>query len=805
MSMVALQPAPAHADTVTILECTEDHRATKRIRLGPGATGTVIDGYDAGTWFMAREVPVNSFDDLAALLQQHSANPKAFVIRGAASGAWSLEFPVRRTSISKPMQPAAFRAQPRRWLAIDMDKVPMPAGTDPVSDPDDAIEYLRGQLPDEFQEASCWWQFTSGQGFKGDTLNARLWFWLDRPLNDVQLRTWARERDHIDAALYNAAEPHYIAAPILGPGVRDPLPRRSGVHRGETDEVMLRLPEREEMAAREWTRQLAADGGTEVALHEVVDYLNAIPNDDLAYDEWLSVGSKVKAAVGDAGEDAFVEWSARSKKHDDDVARRKYRSLQGGGSPLALYLMARDHGYTFDHIFDLGAIRVNALNRANRSASAGAPELQEEDEDWEMEDPIAPAQPITQEEEPNRSVLIETATNAFPEPVGLLRDIRDHIVASAIYPQPELALAASLAIVGTAMGRRYTFGSNIRANLYLLGIAPSGSGKGHVLGQVEQILEDAKLGNCLGGMAPASGAAVNSRIVDHPVTIYAIDEFGMFLKAALDSKAPPHMREVVNVWTQLYTKSAGRYSEKDRADRKAAAPRVVQHPHLTVFGVTAETHVWSGLNTAALTDGSIARFMVFESREDYPYPVFEPKSGATPPGIAAALRTVYDRGGDPNAGNLAGVNAETAPSMRPVSSVLAAEAMFREAMVWEWQNRKKHAASGMASIYGRFVEQAKKLAFIHAVGRDPYRATVEEIDAQWGLDLASMLIDHVVRRASENVAENEQERRVKTVLKLIREAPGGKLPMNELTRRTQGISTRDRRDIIDVLAQSGQI
>ena len=223
---------PSPLDTITILECTEDHRATKRIRLGPGATGTVIDGYDAGTWFMAREVPVNSFDDLAALLQLHSANPKAFVIRGAASGAWSLEFPVRRTSISKPMQPAAFRAQPRRWLAIDMDKVPMPAGTDPVSDPDDAIEYLRGRLPDEFQEASCWWQFTSGQGFKGDTLNARLWFWLDRPLNDVQLRTWAREQEHIDAALYNAAEPHYIAAPVLGPGVRDPLPRRSGVYRG---------------------------------------------------------------------------------------------------------------------------------------------------------------------------------------------------------------------------------------------------------------------------------------------------------------------------------------------------------------------------------------------------------------------------------------------------------------------------------------------------------------------------------------------------------------------------------------------
>jgi hypothetical protein len=512
----------------------------------------------------------------------------------------------------------------------------------------------------------------------------------------------------------------------------------------------------------------------------------------------------VKSAIGDAGEDAFVAWSEQSRKHDDAVARRKYRSLKGDGNPLGLFFMARDHGYTFDHIFNLTAIIESGM--AKRAAS---PARQVEDEDWEMPDPTPSDAPPPEDDQPEQSVLATPITHhgraPLPEPVGLLKDIKDHILASSMYPQPELALAAALVVVGTAMGRRYTFGKKLRANLYALCIAPSGSGKGHVLDQVEQMLVEAKLENCLGGKEPASGAAVNSRLVDHPVTVYAIDEIGMLLTAIMDRRAPPHVKDVVKTLTELYTKSAGRYAEKDRADRSKAAPRTIQHPHLTVFGVTAETHVWGSINKEAVSDGSLARFMVFESREDYPAPVRHPKDSDIPLGITNALRTVYDRGGDPNAGNLAGVSPESPPNLRMVNASPAATEMFWEATLWEHKNRKRHKASGLSSIYGRFVEQARKLSFIHAIGRDPYRATVEEIDAQWGLEVSAALIEHLVSRINENVAENDQDRTVKRVLQIVVAAGSKGIAVRDLTRKTQWLKMRERREVIDALVAAQQV
>ncbi|WP_377810608.1 PriCT-2 domain-containing protein [Azospirillum sp. A29] len=814
MSVPPTQPV----DTITILECTEDHRATKRIRLGPGATGTVIDGYDAGTWFMAREVPVSNFDDLAALLQEHSANPKAFVIRGASSGAWSLEFPVRRTSISKPMQPAAFRAQPRRWLAIDMDKVPMPAGTDPVSDPDDAIEYLRGQLPDEFQEASCWWQFTSGQGFKGDTLNSRLWFWLDRPLNDVQLRTWAREQDHIDAALYNAAEPHYIAAPILGPGVRDPLPRRSGVYRGETDAVSLRLPEREEMAAREWTRQLAADGGTEVALHEVVDYLNAIPNDDLGYDEWLSVGAKVKAAVGDAGEDAFAEWSARSRKNDDDVARRKYRSLQGGGSPLALYLMARDHGYSFDHIFDLGAIRVNALNRADRNrgaalitvpAGAGAAD----DEDWTMEDPapsawVPPANDASMPPAGAPPLSPPPAEAEEGDPVlppvcydlgGIGGLMVDWINRTARKPQPELAILNVLAALGAVYGRRYKTDTEIRTNLFTLGMVQTGAGKDHSRKLITKLFMSAGLSRLLAGDDVFSGSGLHRVLVERPSCLAQWDEFDELLQRVATEKQSSGIKKKL---LTAYSSSSGAMLGAEYADAKIARVDVME-PHLNLYCTATPDGVFNTLSSKSVVDGFLNRFIVVTARRAARQVKI---ADSTPPDWLVDEMKRHADVRPEGGGNLSGVmttRADIAPRYVVVTTDPAAAEMLDDAE--DWQDEHLSGADPARDLFGRLRENANKVAAIRAISRDPAAPRITAEDAAYGLALVGHSAERLAEHVKQRVADGPREALVKKVRRLIESAGSDGLSMSEFTKRMCDVDPRVRRGILDDLVAAGDV
>src|SRR5690606_40182842 len=116
----------------------------------------------------------------------------------------------------------------RRWLLVDMDAITPAVGIDPAEDPESAIEYLIGLLPDEFADASCWWQWSSSAGLKGDHLSAHLWFWLNRPLGDGDLARWAKFvnakaaaergiRKLVDRQLFTTNQPHYTArAEYLG-------------------------------------------------------------------------------------------------------------------------------------------------------------------------------------------------------------------------------------------------------------------------------------------------------------------------------------------------------------------------------------------------------------------------------------------------------------------------------------------------------------------------------------------------------------------------------------------------------------
>lgn len=76
-----------------------------------------------------------------------------------------------------------------------------------------------------------------------------------------------------------------------------------------------------------------------LSVDEVRAYLADLPNDDLDYDEWVNKAAAVRhEATGRSAEeqklleDAFIEWSSTSKKHQERTARAKYRSFKGRGN-----------------------------------------------------------------------------------------------------------------------------------------------------------------------------------------------------------------------------------------------------------------------------------------------------------------------------------------------------------------------------------------------------------------------------------------------------------------------------------------
>jgi hypothetical protein len=142
-----------------------------------------------------------------------------------------------------------FEDRPRCWVIFDVDRIPVPDHLigDWVDEPDAAVEHVLGLLPEPFRAATCWWSISSSAAIPGpqgrevaSELKLKLAFWLDRPLLGTEVKRWmAAEKAPVDPAVFGAVQLIYLARPTFGPGLHDPVPRRSGIRQGEADTVTV--------------------------------------------------------------------------------------------------------------------------------------------------------------------------------------------------------------------------------------------------------------------------------------------------------------------------------------------------------------------------------------------------------------------------------------------------------------------------------------------------------------------------------------------------------------------------------------
>jgi putative DNA primase/helicase len=243
------------ADSLTVLRSVGNRRAAKTFTRQPA--GTIKNrGYDDLKMFAVESVPVDSIESLAEALEKVSQDPAQLVIRGEPLPKINRNRTRRLLNADKNGEPPAFREEPRHWLLVDVDHIACPALTDPITDPDGAVEYVIGLLPPELTDATCWWQFSSSQSVPlaakaGETLSVHLWFWSAEPLECPALKRWATAANNvagiklIDPAPFSPVQIHYVARPAFV-GLEDPLPRRSGMRRRLDDAVSLVIPEAHE-------------------------------------------------------------------------------------------------------------------------------------------------------------------------------------------------------------------------------------------------------------------------------------------------------------------------------------------------------------------------------------------------------------------------------------------------------------------------------------------------------------------------------------------------------------------------------
>lgn len=519
-------------------------------------------------------------------------------------------------------------------------------------------------------------------------------------------------------------------------------------------------------------------------IEAVEDALKYIPNPDLHYDDWIRVGLAIKGAVGDAGWPLFERWSAQSSKDVAKTTERAWRSFRptsiGAGT---IYYLAEQHGWLCP-----AHVQMNSLatwDSGHHPAQALIDKLSSK----------APTQPD--------NIFVP---DAFRMPGGVIGDFVDYIIGSAVRPQPILAVAAALAAVGVAAGRRYASPTDLRTNLYVVGMAESGGGKDHARRCIVEAFAQAGIGHLIGGNKIASGAGLLTALTRQPASLFQIDEFGQFLATAVDKKkAPKHVAEIWDNLTELATSASSTFFGAEYADQKERPRQDIAQPCCVIHATTVPGPFWRALQSGSLADGSLARWLVFQTDNPIPDAVQQPaKIRDIPERLLVGLRAVA-AGADGHCDYAMLYGAKGSPTPYTVPYSGAAAKRLGDLLDEITARQRAHIGTSRSATLARIWEHVVKVALIKAVSDNSALPEIDLPTVQWAEQVVTFCVESMMDDADRYVADNEIEATNKRVLDLIRRAGPEGLRHADLMRRATFVRARELREVIQALAEGGSI
>jgi hypothetical protein len=384
---------------------------------------------------------------------------------------------------------------------------------------------------------------------------------------------------------------------------------------------------------------------------------------------------------------------------------------------------------------------------------------------------------------------------------GLLGEIVRYNLETAYYPQPELALAGAIALLATITGRRVEALHGVRTNLYVLGLAPSGSGKEYARKINKNILAAAVGLDMLGPERIGSHAGLIGCMDRNPVQLFQLDEIGRMIETMQDPRKAPHLFNIGGVLMQLYSSADAVWTGDALADAKKI--KTIVQPHCVVYGTSVPDKFWGSLTLDNVSEGLLGRFIVFESKLGYSLPQ-APEKKPLPDSIIEQVRNWISPPREwfgANAGNL----ATALPTVRQIEC--SQEAQERLQQHAHAIAVKRMGESGIRpSVWSRTAEKAQKLALIHACSRATLQtARIDTIDAEWGVRLANYLTREMISHADGNISSSDHEKQLKWVSRMIKSAGSDGLTRSQLTRKTQSIRSKYRDEIVAQLIESGSV
>lgn len=513
---------------------------------------------------------------------------------------------------------------------------------------------------------------------------------------------------------------------------------------------LLRRPDRVRFVTGGVSSDLDADD-----LRGMVD---AIPNADCDYDQWIAVGMGLHDATGggDDGYQLWLAWSSRSSKHNPATMDRKWHSFGKCANPVTagtLFKLATDAGW--------------------RPALPGGPMALP----WDSQ----------QDACPDSAVLSMLKRPDGPDwPPGFAGELCRYIDAHQCrMTRTELVKGMVLAALGNVAGLRWRdrdFGATL--NSIAIMVAGSSTGKESVQQAAIEIYRAA-------GIAPAVHGGIKSEqemirnLLANQMAVHQVDEAGYFfgkLKNAARSGAS-YLEGVIAKLMEIYTK-ADSYAlisgdvrtalkEQLNKDLSASLNKVdanedpsgyharnieyikrrletidsgIERPFLSLQGYTTPTTFDHALDFEQATNGLMARAMIWREQDDVPQKKKRFIRQSLPPHMLQRITEIAQGGYSPafQDGRVEWLTKQQAE----MATTAEAADLLDQIDDYAMELARKHTEeSGFQSVALRLLERVLKLSGALAVA-DGGTRTAEHV--AWAFRHAAGMITPMIRLAQAN-------------------------------------------------------
>lgn len=430
---------------------------------------------------------------------------------------------------------------------------------------------------------------------------------------------------------------------------------------------------------------------------------------------------------------------------------------------------------------------------ALRDAAGWIPE-----EDWgvDLSFLLDPARERTEEDDDDEFCA------AMVPPTGLLREIYDYYT-RAIYRQcPVFALATSIAVMQSLLGRKVESETGLRTNDYHMILAPTTSGKEGTLTAINALFNAA---GCESRILPEkmqSGNGLLAAVKETPSCIWVCDEFGYVLQSILDKKKGDiNARAIGGILLSLYGKSNSVFTGSAYAGKKDHA---INQPHLCVLGVSTGYTVFQEITQGQVMDGMLGR-VSFWSVQSRPKPNHN-LDREIPAELAASIRS-WDQFLPPG-NNLGEIN----PSVVSIPFSPEARARWRE-HEQKIDLRMENERAIRSALWGRAAARSMKLALTYRLARLAGPAELNEFsdvrielnDINWGIAVSNWNTRLACSLIGEQIADTVGSMAQKKIETFIRAAGGAVVRKRDIRRAFRSLDDGQITAAINELSLAGKI